>query len=98
MSQRLSFHALAQQELGEATAFYSKESPALAYAFLDEVDYALTQIREFPDSCPLLSRTVRKKLLRRFPYNVLYSVRSDAIRILAVAHQKRRPFYWRSRR
>lgn len=97
MSQRLSFNALARQELREATAFYNKETPALAHAFLDEVEYALTQVRDFPHSCPLLSRTVRKKVLRRFPYNILYSVRSEEIRILAIAHQKRRPFYWRGR-
>jgi plasmid stabilization system protein ParE len=98
MSRQLSFNALAAQELREATTFYSKESPALGQAFLEEVARALNQLREFPHSCPLLSRTVRKKVLRRFPYNVLYSVRSEEIRILAIAHQKRRPFYWRDRK
>ena len=98
MSQQLSFNSLAVQELREATAFYGKESPALGNAFLDEVEHALTQIRMLPHSCPLLSRTVRKKVLRRFPYNVLYSVHSEEIRVLAIAHQKRRPFYWHGRR
>ena len=97
MSRRLSFHALAEQELMEATAFYSKESPALGRAFLDEVEHSLIQIREFPESSPLLNPTVRRKLLRRFPYSVLYSIRSEEIRILAIANQKRRPFYWRGR-
>ena len=97
MSKRLSFNGLAVQELREATAFYSKESPALGDAFLDEVARALSQIRELPNSCPLVSRTVRKKVLRRFPYSVLYSVHSEEIRVLAISHQKRRPFYWRGR-
>ena len=97
MSQQLSFNAAALRELQEADAFYRKERPALGDAFLDEVERALAQIRELPRSCPLVRRTVRKKLLRRFPYAVLYSVQSQEIRILAIAHHKRRPFYWRGR-
>ena len=97
MSPKLSFNALALQELEGATDFYSAGSPALAEAFLTEVARALSQIREFPDSCPFISRTVRKKVLRRFPYNVLYFLQADEIRVVAIAHQKRRPFYWRDR-
>jgi hypothetical protein len=37
-------------------------------------------------------------LLARFPYSILYRVRADHIRVLAIAHQNRRPFYWRGRR
>ena len=98
MSPQLSFNALALQELEGAIDFYSGESPALADAFLSEVAGALSQIREFPGSCPLISRTVRKKVLRRFPYSVLYFLQSDGIRVVAIAHQKRRPFYWRDRK
>ena len=98
MSQRFSFNGLALQELREAATFYSQESPKLGEAFLKEVERALSQLREFPNSCPLVSRTVRKKVLRRFPYKILYSLHSNEIRILAIAHQKRRPFYWRGRR
>ena len=97
MSPQLSFNALALRELQGATDFYSAESPALADAFLSEVAGALSQIREFPGSCPLISRTVRRKILSRFPYSVLYYLQSDEIRVVAIAHQKRRPFYWRGR-
>jgi plasmid stabilization system protein ParE len=41
---------------------------------------------------------IRWWLVKRFPYSVLYRIREDHIRVLAVAHQKRRPFYWRGRR
>jgi hypothetical protein len=41
---------------------------------------------------------VRWWLVKRFPYSVLYRIRDDHIRILAIAHQKRRSFYWRRRR
>jgi hypothetical protein len=41
---------------------------------------------------------VRWWLVKRFPYSVLYRIRDDHVRILAIAHQKRRAFYWRRRR
>ncbi|WP_438003790.1 hypothetical protein [Sorangium sp. So ce321] len=44
-----------------------------------------------------MENDVRWWLVRRFPYSVLYRVRDDHIRILAIAHQNRRPFYWRGR-
>ncbi len=42
-------------------------------------------------------RTIRRFLLRRFPYVIIYEIVSDEIHILAVAHTKRRPGYWKNR-
>ncbi|MBS1914061.1 MAG: hypothetical protein JST22_18890 [Bacteroidetes bacterium] len=44
-----------------------------------------------------MTDTIRMKNLIRFPYWLVYSIRANEIRILAVAHQKKRPNYWRSR-
>jgi len=57
----------------------------------------LTQIMAYPEAAPLVNRTVRKKLVRRFPYSVMHSIHAEGIRILAIAHQHRRPLYWRGR-
>ena len=56
------------------------------------------QIRTFPESSPLVNRTVRRKLIDRFPYSLLYSITGGDIRILAVASARPRPYYWRGRR
>jgi toxin ParE1/3/4 len=98
MIRRISFHSMAEQEFNEATSYYGAESPTLAEAFLDDFEHALGQITRYPESAPLLNAVVRCKLLRRFPYSILYSLPPAEIRILAVANQKRRPFYWRGRR
>ena len=66
--------------------------------FLTEVERALKQIREHPKAAPVLHGVVRRKLIRRFPYSVMYAVQTETIRILAIANQKRRPFYWRGRK
>ena len=47
---------------------------------------------------PGLGDGVRRRLLHTFPYALLYSLRTDEVRMLAVAHQRRRPFYWEDRR
>lgn len=97
MTRQISFHAMAEQELNEAARYYNAENPGLGNTFLNEVEYAISQILEHPESAPLVNRRVRRKLVRRFPYSVMYSVYPDSIRILAIANQKRRPFYWRDR-
>jgi plasmid stabilization system protein ParE len=98
MTRQIVFHPLAEQELNEAANYYNGASPGLGAAFLDEVEHAVKQILEQPAAAPLVNGVVRRKLVRRFPYSVMYSIQTDTIRILAIANQKRRPFYWRGRK
>ena len=97
MNTRLSIHEAAERELNDAANFYNYEEPNLGIIFLDEVEKAIEQISLHPQSSPLINVAVRCKLLRRFPYSILYSIKPNEIRILAIASQKRRPFYWRGR-
>ena len=98
MSPKLSIHETAEFEINEAADFYDIASPGLGGAFIDETQRALESIVAFPDAAPLIRGRVRKRVVPKFPYSLVYSSRGDEIRILAVAHQKRRPFYWRGRR
>jgi plasmid stabilization system protein ParE len=98
MNRRVSFHPLAEQELNEVASYYDAASPGLGAPFLNEVEHAIKQILEHPKAASLVNRVVRRKPVRRFPYSVMYSVQTDTIRILAIANQKRRPFYWRGRK
>lgn len=94
MTLAISFNEQARGELREAASYYGLESPSLRIAFLDAIDAALAQLLAYPESAPMVRGTVRRKLLSRFPYSLLYTLRSGEIRILAVMHQSRRPFYW----
>jgi toxin ParE1/3/4 len=98
MSRLTSIHEAAEAEINEAADFYDAESPGLGDVFIDDIERAIARISEFPEAAPLARGRVRKKIITKFPYSLVYSVRGDQIRILAVAHQKRRPFYWRGRR
>jgi len=97
LKRSVSYHHLAEIELNEAAEYYEREHPGLGVAFLTEVERAMDVVLEFPEGSPRVGETVRRKLLRRFPYGILYSVRPGEVRILALMNQKRRPFYWRGR-
>ena len=98
MISSVSFHELTVIELNEAAQYYESKVTGLGVAFLAEVERSIKQIRDNPEAAPLILSFVRRKLLRRFPYNIMYSVVEDTVRILAIANQKRRPFYWYRRR
>ena len=93
----ITFHPEADAEVTEAVQFYETRSPGLGSALLDEVQRSLDQMATTPEVYQRIGRRVRRKPLWRFPYNLVYAVYPDRIRIVAFAHQKRRPFYWRKR-
>ena len=91
---RPEFHRLAERELNEAAQYYDGEEPGLGSSFLQEVDRCLQSIEAQPEAGVILRGSVRRRLLRRFPYALLYKIQPSGIRILAVMNLKRRPTYW----
>jgi toxin ParE1/3/4 len=89
-----SFHELADRELNDAAQYYELETPGLGAAFVNEVERCVRAVLQHPEAGIAIQGVVRRRLLRRFPYALLYSIKSDGVRILAVMNQKRRPTYW----
>lgn len=87
----------AEKEFREAARYYENEAPGVGLAFISEVHKAVAAIVARPLSFPKIKGSIRKNVLNHFPYNLLYSVEADLIVVVAVAHQKRRPTYWRRR-
>jgi len=87
----------AQAELDEAVAWYADQAPGLGDAFLLETLKAIKLIEQFPRAWHPLTPQIRRCRLRRFPYSVVYTVDGDDLLVLAIAHQHRKPSYWRSR-
>jgi len=98
MIKSASFHPMAEIEMNETAEYYEKRVKGLGNAFINEVERAINSIRQNPLSAPIILNPIRRKILWRFPYSIMYSVHVDSIRILAVANQKKRPFYWQSRK
>lgn len=89
------FHRLAERELEEAVTHYDEVSPDLGASFVVEVRRAIDLLGRHPQLAPRLRNDIRRFVLDRFPYSLLYRHLADGtIRILAVAHHKRRPTYW----
>jgi toxin ParE2 len=91
------FTAAAELELDEASAFYEQRQPGLGRQFLLEVASAVALIEEFPEAWPAVTDVDRACRVKRFPYRVVYFIDSGGIVVLAIAHFKRRLFYWRER-
>lgn len=89
-----SFHDLAKVELNEAAQYYEGESAGLGQAFVTEVEQSTDEIVRYPQAGLVIRGSIRRRLIRRFPYALLYRVRPTEIRILAVMSLKRRPAYW----
>jgi plasmid stabilization system protein ParE len=94
---RVSFHRLAERELNDAAVYYERESPGLGVRFLDEIQRYIGAIVKSPSAGAKVRREVRRRILRKFPYGILYSVKDDGIRILAIMNLKRKPTYWVAR-
>lgn len=88
------FSKYAKLELEDATYFYELEFEGLGYRFKKEVKKAVKRISEYPKAWSVECGDIRKCLLHKFPYKLLYSIEKDHIFIIAVAHQHRKPDYW----
>ncbi|RLC00321.1 MAG: type II toxin-antitoxin system RelE/ParE family toxin [Deltaproteobacteria bacterium] len=91
------FNELARDEFNDAVAYYELKTPGLGKRFRGEVRRAAMRIAEYPEIWPAEKGDVRKYLLHKFPYKILYSIEADHIFIITVAHQHRRPDYWAGR-
>lgn len=86
--------APAEQELLDAAAYYETQATGLGYQFLLKVESAITDITNNPKRWPLLRFDIRRRLVQRFPYGVLYKIDPECIVIVAVMHLRRHPDYW----
>lgn len=94
---RLEFHPEAELELLEATDFYELQVPGLGERFEAEIRRVTDLLLAHPRTGTTVDPTLRTFMLNRFPFTLYYSVDGDILRIEVVAHQNRRPGYWRSR-
>lgn len=93
----ISLLPLAQAELDDAFSWYEEQAIGLGYEFLDEFDQSIRLIRSYPELSATMLPDVRRCLMNRFPYGIIYSVSDDGLLVLAVAHLRKRPGYWQER-
>jgi plasmid stabilization system protein ParE len=97
MAGEVRFHEDAAAEYEAAFEWYYLRSEFVASRFAEEMIRAIDMISDAPKRWPMANFGVRKYLLQRFPFAVFYRELPFGIQVLAVAHGRRRPGYWKSR-
>jgi plasmid stabilization system protein ParE len=87
----------AELDIQDAFEWYEQRSSGLGSEFVRAVDSCFALIGRNPLAYPLVYRQVRRVLIRRFPYGVMYLVEEDVITIIACFHVKRDPKQWQDR-
>jgi plasmid stabilization system protein ParE len=95
--QAIELHPKAIAEARGAREWYAERSSVAADAFMAELDVAIDRICESPDRWSSYLHETRRYLMKRFPYLVVYREIEDKLQVIAVAHGKRKPGYWRRR-
>jgi plasmid stabilization system protein ParE len=93
----LRFLETAKSEFWEAASYYDDEQEGLGAEFAREVSKALDRIIRYPNSWRPLSSRTRQCRTHRFPYAIVYQVRSDHVLVVAIMHLHREPQSWRGR-
>lgn len=94
---KIEFLPEADEEFREAARYYESEAAGVGLSFIAAVHKGVDEIVGFPLATQILRAGIRKKVLRHFSYNIFYAIEADTIVIIAVAHQRKRPNYWRAR-
>lgn len=94
---KITFLDAAQTELDDAIEYNDQQRAGLGLDFSDEVEQPVDRIRHHPEAWSPLSSRVRRCLVNRFPYSVIYQLRSEIIIIVAIQHHHQKPAGWRSR-
>ena len=91
------FHPAAELEFNKAIDYYEDIDTALGYDFATEVYSAIQRAVTLPTAWVAIDGDIRRSLVKRFPYGVLYSLEDDGIYIVAVMNLHRHPDYWKNR-
>lgn len=91
-------HSEARAELDSAIGYYQGQKVGLGLDLLSEVEQAIGKIQQNPNVAPLYKiASLRRYVIQPFPFIIFYAEFEELIWIVAIAHSKRRPDYWRRR-
>jgi len=91
------YHPDALTEYADAALYYDERLPGLGADFTNEVDAAIECILASPEQWRSIEGGIRRYLIHRFPYGILYTIEDGSILIVAIMHLSREPGYWRHR-
>jgi plasmid stabilization system protein ParE len=84
-------------DVAEAFSWYQAQRVGLGWEFVAELENTVALLQRVPEVGPVVHRSLRRALLRRFPYAVYYELDPDKVHIRAVLHMRRHPRRWQAR-
>jgi plasmid stabilization system protein ParE len=87
----------AGREIEEAAEWYDSRRSGLGAEFLDAVDVCLASVLQNPESYPEVRSGMRRAVVRRFPYKLIYALRAGEVVVLGCVHGRRNPKIWQHR-
>jgi len=97
MNREIILHTEAEAEILQALDWYAERSALAARAFVQELNSVIRLAVRSPETWARSFGNTRHILFPRFPFDLIFRLRGDNIEIVAVAHQRRQPSYWRNR-
>ena len=94
---KITFLEAAQSEFDDTIDYYEEQRSGLGFEFEEEVGQALERISHYPEAWSPLTSRVRRCLIKRFPFSVIYEHRPELLIIVAIQNHHQKPESWRSR-
>ena len=91
---KIEFLPEAKAELDDAVGYYELQIEGLGDTFKDTARSTIKRVATFPTAWTEIRPSIRRCIMHKFPYNVLYSIEENCILIIAIAHHHRKPNYW----
>lgn len=86
----------AQEEISEAFLWYENKQIGLGTTLLQLLEDKLAVLQNNPHQYPAVHKSIRRALIKKFPYSIFYIVEKETIEVLAFFHMKRKPIRWSS--
>ena len=97
MLKQVEYHPKATSEMRQSAIWYDNQVNGLGLEFLLEVRNAESHIVKNPELWSVYEAGTRRYIMQRFPFSVIYLTSEEIVQIVAVAHCKRKPGYWKDR-
>jgi mRNA-degrading endonuclease RelE of RelBE toxin-antitoxin system len=97
MIYNLELHDLAEEELWNAVDYYDEKRHRLGKELALELQDFMRTIREHPARFPIVKGGIRKCVLKRFPYVIIFEIKEEVVFVLAIFHSSRNPDVWEER-
>lgn len=93
----VSFLSPALAEVADAAAYYIKHNPKAAKGFFLALDSGVDLLAKHPYAGRSTRFGARRLTLQKYPYDLVYRLHDEGVLVTAVAHHRRKPWYWADR-